>query len=42
MLHAFFAFYRGCRNNAPLAGRYFVTTTYAALLFPGTFLWHAA
>jgi hypothetical protein len=32
------ACYSGCQNNVSLAGRYFVTTTYAALFFSGTFL----
>jgi hypothetical protein len=31
-------FYSGCQNNVPIVGRYFVTTTYAAILFLGTLL----
>jgi hypothetical protein len=25
--------YSGCQNNVPIVGRYFVTTTYAAIFF---------
>jgi hypothetical protein len=32
-------FYRGYQYNVPLFGRYFVTTTYAAVLIFGTYLW---
>jgi hypothetical protein len=27
-------FYSGCQKNVPIAGRFFVTTTYAAIIFP--------
>jgi hypothetical protein len=30
--------YSGCQNNVPIVGRYFGTTTYAAILFFGTLL----
>jgi hypothetical protein len=30
--------YRGCQNNVWMVGRYFVTTTYAAIRFFGTLL----
>jgi hypothetical protein len=30
--------YSGCQINVPIVGRYFVTTTYAAILFFGTLL----
>jgi hypothetical protein len=33
-----FSFYSGCQDNVPIGERYFVTTTYAAILFFGTFL----
>jgi hypothetical protein len=29
-------FYSGCQNKVPMVGGYFVTTTYAAILFFGT------
>jgi hypothetical protein len=30
--------YSGCQNNAPLFGRYFITTVYAATIIFGTYL----
>jgi len=30
--------YGGCQNNVPIVGRYFVATTYAAILVFGTLL----
>jgi hypothetical protein len=32
----FLPFYSGCQDNVPMVGRYFVTTTDAAIFFFGT------